>query len=249
LKTTHSDRKKCAARSTLMFLKKAIIDQNRFPTRAEYPFNLEIFQRTFSLEFDTPVTIFAGENGTGKSTLLKALCRKCNIYIWEGEGRRRCTYNPYEDMLDSALDIEWIEDTVPGTFFSPELFRHFSQLIDEWEEASPGLLDDFGGKSLLTQSHGQSCLSYFKSRFKIKGIHFLDEPEAALSPASQLEFVKVITEMSEAGIAQFFISTHSPIIMSCKQATIYSFDNTPMDRISYKNTPHYRIYKEFFSGT
>jgi predicted ATPase len=230
-----------------MFLKRAIIDQNRFPTREAYPFNLEIFQRTSSLEFNAPVTIFAGENGTGKSTLLTALCRKCNIYIWEGEDRRRCTYNPYEDTLYSALDIEWHDESVPGSFFSPELFRHFSQLVDEWAEASPGLLDYFGGSSLMTQSHGQSCLSYFKSRFKIKGIHFLDEPEAALSPASQVEFVKVITEMSEAGIAQFFISTHSPIIMSCKQAIIYSFDGIPIDRISYKDTSHYRIYKDFFS--
>ncbi|MFA5367563.1 MAG: AAA family ATPase [Dehalococcoidia bacterium] len=229
-----------------MFLKKATIDHNRFPTRSEYPFNLEIFQRTSSLEFDTPVTIFAGENGTGKSTLLTALCRKCNIYMWEGEYRRRCTNNPYENMLDSALDIEWLDDSVPGSFFSPELFRHFSQLVDEWAESSPGLLDYFGGKSLLIQSHGQSCLSYFKARFKIKGIHFLDEPEAALSPASQVEFVKVITEMGEAGIAQFFVSTHSPIIMSCAHATIYSFDSIPINRISYRDTSHYRIYKDFF---
>lgn len=231
-----------------MFLKKAIIDHNRFPTRGAYPFNLEIFQRTSSLEFNTPVTIFAGENGTGKSTLLTALCRKCNIYMWEGEYRRRCTNNPYENMLDSALDIEWLDDSVPGSFFSPELFRHFSQLVDEWAESSPGLLDYFGGKSLLIQSHGQSCLSYFKARFKIKGIHFLDEPEAALSPASQVEFVKVITEMGEAGIAQFFISTHSPIIMSCKQAAIYSFDKIPVELISYRDTSHYRIYKDFFSS-
>jgi len=231
-----------------VFLKKATIDHNRFPTREAYPFNLEIFQRTSSLEFNTPVTIFAGENGTGKSTLLTALCRKCNIYMWEGEYRRRCTNNPYENMLDSALDIEWLDDSVPGSFFSPELFRHFSQLVDEWAESSPGLLDYFGGKSLLIQSHGQSCLSYFKARFKIKGIHFLDEPEAALSPASQVEFVKVITEMGEAGIAQFFISTHSPIIMSCKQAAIYSFDKIPIELISYRDTSHYRIYKDFFSS-
>jgi predicted ATPase len=231
-----------------MFLKKATINRDRFPTRDAYPFNLEILRQTASIEFKTPITIFAGENGTGKSTLLSALCRKCNIYIWEGTYRPGCTSNPYEKMLDHALDVEWHNGSVPGSFFSPELFRHFSQLVDEWAGSSPGLLDYFGGKSFMTQSHGQSCLAYFKSRFKVKGIHFLDEPEAALSPASQLEFVKVLSEMSGACVSQFIISTHSPIIMSCENATIYSFDNNSIGPISYKNTPHYRVYKEFFNG-
>jgi len=231
-----------------MFLKMATIDQNRFPTRDAYPFNLEIFQQTRSLEFNTPVTIFSGENGTGKSTLLSALCRKCDIYIWEGAIRPRYNNSPYEKMLHHALDIEWCNGSVPGSFFSPELFRHFSQLVDEWAGASPGLIDYFGGKSFMTQSHGQSCLSYFKSRFKIKGIHFLDEPEAALSPTSQLEFLRVMSEMSESGIAQFIVSTHSPIIMSCSQAVIYNFNNSSIDQISYKDTPHYRVYKDFFNG-
>ena len=232
-----------------MFLKKAMLDHKRFPTKDVYPFNLAIFRYGASLEFNTPVTIFAGENGTGKSTLLSALCRKCNIYIWEGTYRPGYNNNPYEKMLDHALDIEWDNGPVPGSFFSPELFRHFSQLVDEWASASPGLLEYFGGKSLMTQSHGQSCLTYFKSRFKVKGIHFLDEPEAALSPASQLEFVKGLSAMSEAGVAQFIISTHSPIIMSSDLAEIYSFNNDSIDRISYKDTAHYRIYKDFFSGS
>ena len=231
-----------------MFLKKAAINQDRFPTRDAYPFSLAIFQQTTAIEFRTPVTIFSGENGTGKSTLLSALCRRCNIYIWEGTYRPGCTNNPYEKMLDRALDIEWHNGPVHGSFFSPELFRHFSQLVDEWAGSSPGLLDYFGGGSLMMQSHGQSCLAYFKSRFNIKGIHFLDEPEAALSPSSQLEFVRILTEMSMAGIAQFIISTHSPIIMSCGNATIYSFDNNSIGPVSYRDTPHYRVYKEFFNG-
>jgi predicted ATPase len=231
-----------------MFLKKAVIDQRRFPTRDAYPFSLKIFQETSSIEFQTPITIFSGENGTGKSTLLTALCRKCNIYIWEGVYKQRCNNNPYEKMLERALDIEWNDGPVPGSFFSPELFRHFSQLVDEWAASSPGLLDYFGGKSLMEQSHGQSYLSYFKARFKVKGIYFLDEPEAALSPMSQLEFLRVLSEMSEAGIAQFIISTHSPIFMSCKQATIYNFGSHSIDRISYKDTRHYKVYRDFFQG-
>jgi predicted ATPase len=230
-----------------MFLKKVVIDQRRFPSRDAYPFNLKIFQETSTVEFPTPVTIFSGENGTGKSTFLTALCQRCNIHIWEGPYKQRCHNNPYERMLERALDIEWADGPVPGSFFSPELFRHFSQLVDEWAASSTGLLDYFGGKSLMEQSHGQSCLSYFKSRFKVKGIHFLDEPEAALSPISQLEFLRVLSDVSDAGISQFIISTHSPILMSYGQATIYNFDNHSIDRISYKDTHHYKIYRDFFN--
>ena len=231
-----------------MFLKKAIIDQKRFPTMDAYPFNLPILQQTREIEFPTPITIFSGENGTGKSTLLSALCRRCNIYIWEGSQRARYEFNPYEKMLDQALTIEWADGSVPGSFFSPELFRHFSQLVDEWARESPGLLEYFGGKSFVTQSHGQSCMAYFKSRFKVKGIHFLDEPEAALSPASQLALAEVLSEMSGTTQAQFIISTHSPILMACPRAILYSFDSNSIQRIAYKETTHYRVYKEFFKN-
>jgi predicted ATPase len=37
----------------------------------------------------SPVTLFVGENGTGKSTLLQAVCRRCNIHIWEGVYRQK----------------------------------------------------------------------------------------------------------------------------------------------------------------
>ena len=230
-----------------MHLKKAIINRDRFPVNDTYPFNLPVLKGTDALEFPTPVTIFAGENGSGKTTLLSALCRRCNVYIWEGGSRQRVRSNPYEKMLDRALAVEWANGSVPGSFFSPELFRHFSQLVDEWASASPELLDYFGGSSLVTQSHGQSCMAYFKSRFKVKGIHFLDEPEAALSPASQLAFLSLLSEMSDAGHAQFIISTHSPILMSCPRATVYSFDGDRITRIPFEETEHYRVYRKFFS--
>jgi predicted ATPase len=229
-----------------MHLKKAVIESDRFPADDVYPFNLPVLKGTGALEFPTPVTVFTGENGSGKSTLLSALCRRCNVYIWEGSSRERVESNPYEKLLDRALSIEWTNGSVPGSYFSPELFRHFSQLVDEWASASPEVLEYFGGRSFVTQSHGQSCMAYFRSRFKVKGIHFLDEPEAALSPASQLAFLGVLSEMGKAGLAQFIISTHSPILMSCPLATVYSFDKDAITRVSYEETEHYRVYKEFF---
>ena len=73
----------------------------------------------------------------------------------------------------------------------------------------------------------------------------MDEPETALSPKSQLKLLKTIKEMSQAGHAQFIIASHSPILMACPGAEIFSFDDIPLKKIDYENTDHYRVYKSF----
>ena len=88
-------------------------------------------------------------------------------------------------------------------------------------------------------------MSYFRARYKIKGIYLLDEPETALSPKSQLELLDIIGENSGAGHAQFIIATHSPILLACPGATIYSFDRVPVQTIEYQETEHYKVYKSF----
>jgi len=37
---------------------------------------------------------------------------------------------------------------------------------------------------------------------------------------------------------------HSPILLACPGAEIYNFDTIPVTPIDYKETEHYRIYKE-----
>ena len=170
------------------------------------------------------------------------------IYIWREAERTRFEINPYEEELYRYIDVEWSDGRVPGAFFSSEVFRYFAQYLDEWAAAGPEILDYFGGKSLMTQSHGQSLMSYFKSRYRIKGLYIVDEPETALSPRSQLELLKVLKEMSEAGHAQFIIASHSPILMACPGAEIYNFNGETLERIAYEDTEHYRIYKHFFEN-
>lgn len=231
-----------------MYINKIAIDHNRFPTKNAYPFNLSILQNTDAIDLKTPVTVFTGENGTGKSTLLKAICFRCNIHIWEGVNRTRYEVNPFENKLQQALDIHWVNGSATGSFFSPELFRNFSQLVDEWAVNSPGILEYYGGKSLLTQSHGQSTMAYFRSMYGRKGLYFLDEPEAALSPNTQLDLLALLNEKSRRDGAQFIISTHSPILMSCRQAEIFSFDDRSIQPIDFKATSHYKAYHQFFMG-
>jgi predicted ATPase len=97
----------------------------------------------------------------------------------------------------------------------------------------------------MNLSHGQSLMSYFRTRYRIRGLYFLDEPETALSPKSQLELLAVLTEMSGAGHAQFIIASHSPMLLACPGADIYSFDTAPVSRIRYEDTEHYKVYSEF----
>jgi predicted ATPase len=232
----------------MLHLKEARLRPDQYPTKDRYPFNLDVLRQTRKVAFSSPVTFFVGENGTGKSTLLEALARRCGIHIWSGEERGRAVVNPHERMLFLYTEVEWTDGPVPGSFFSSQIFRHFAQLVDEWEADNPGQIDYFGGKSLLTQSHGQSLMSFFKARYKIKGLYLLDEPETALSPKTQLELLRLLQEVSGLGHAQFIIATHSPILLACPDSVIYSFDHAPVRNIHYEETEHYRIYKHFMEN-
>jgi predicted ATPase len=226
-------------------LKSITLLPDKYPTREHYPFTLPLFHQTKHLALDTPVTFFVGENGTGKSTLLEALAHACGIHIWRAPAGTRYQVNPFEGKLHHYLCLEWSDGRVPGAFFGSEIFRDFANILDEWAASDPGQLKYFGGKSLVTQSHGQSLMSYFRSRYQIKGIYLLDEPETALSPRSQLELLEILTTNSQAGHAQFVIATHSPILLACACAKIYSFDHVPVCPVAYEETEHYQIYKDF----
>jgi predicted ATPase len=217
-----------------------------FPRRDVYPFSLEVLQRTPSVELRSPVCFFVGENGSGKSTLLKALAKRCDIYIWRGIERTRYAPNPYEEQLFKYLQLRWRDGKVPGSFFASEMFRNFSQLLDEWASSDPGLLEYFGNRSLMAQSHGQGHIAFFESRFALRGLYLVDEPENALSPRSQLQLLDILRKAVAGGEGQFIIATHSPILLSLEGAQLLSFDTVPVSAVAYRDTDHFRVYKDFF---
>jgi predicted ATPase len=231
-----------------MHVRRINIHPEKFPVTDSYPFNLPVIQRTPGLDFTSPVTFFAGENGSGKSTLLTALSYACGIYIWQGDTRARAVHNPYERELYFSVSVEWADGRVPGSYFSAELFQNFSRIVDDWASTDPGVLAYYGGRSLLTQSHGQSLMSYFNARFSIPGLYLLDEPEAALSPKTQLDLLDALHRAADEGVAQFVIATHSPILLACPGAVIYSFDRIPVGRVEYRETEHYKLYKDFLEN-
>jgi len=131
-----------------------------------------------------------------------------------------------------------------------ESFYHFASYLDQLAKEDPTFnYGGYGGRSLHHQSHGESFLALFSNQFRNKGIYLLDEPEAALSPARQLVLLRILRQLTSKGKAQFIIATHSPILLGFPDATIYSFDSAPIEKINYEDTDHYQITKGFLNRT
>ncbi|HEX7939287.1 MAG TPA: AAA family ATPase, partial [Gemmatimonadaceae bacterium] len=107
-------------------------------------------------------------------------------------------------------------------------------------------LEQMYGEDLDANSHGQSFLKLFSSRFVPGGLYLLDEPEAPLSPQSQLALLVMMQEMV-AQQAQFIIATHSPMMLAFPGARIYSFDSTPVQEVPFDELDHVVLMREFLN--
>ncbi len=230
-----------------MHIIKVRINSDDYPTSRYYPFNIPVLRETSELTFRRPIAFFVGENGSGKSSLLDAITRKCGIHIWDKPRRHVAHNNRYETRLADYVTVTWANGRVPGSLFRAETFRDFADFLDDVALCDPGRLKYHGGHILNTLSHGEAILSYFSGRYHIKGLYLLDEPEAAFSPSSQVKFLRLLQRLEAAGHAQFIMATHSPILLAYPRAQIFSFDSSRIEEVDYEDTAHYRLYKQFFT--
>jgi predicted ATPase len=94
------------------------------------------------------------------------------------------------------------------------------------------------GEDLDANSHGESFLKLFQSRLVPGGLYLLDEPEAALSPQSQLAFLAMIKDSMDDG-SQFLIATPG--------ATIFSFDQCPVGEVEFEDLEHVNLMRDFLA--
>jgi predicted ATPase len=210
--------------------------------RSGHPFNVRSFAGGINLSFRSNVTFLVGENGSGKSTLLEAIAEICGFNP-EG-GNRDHHREAFTDRseLAQALRLSWSSKVTEGFFMRAESFYNFATYLDQVSN-----LRAYGGKSLHQQSHGESFLALFEHQFE-QGLYILDEPEAALSPQRQLSFLKIIHELAAPGQAQFIIATHSPILLAYPGAVLYGFGEDGISEVSYQETDHYRLTRDFLNS-
>jgi predicted ATPase len=202
------------------------------------------------LHFASPVTIFVGENGTGKSTLIEAIA-VCAGFNPEGGSRNFIfsTNNTHSELCE-CISLARYNHPRDGYFLRAESFYNVATNIDEMDEApsfDPPVIESYGGISLHRQSHGESFMNLVENRFFGNGLYILDEPEAALSPMKIMSLMVSINELVKKN-SQFIISTHSPILMALPGAYIYQLSSGGIEHINYKDTEHYQITKRFLEN-
>lgn len=204
-------------------------------------------QAAGALPFPCAVTLFCGENGAGKSTLLEALAVAAGFNAEGGSRNYRFSTAATHSPLCESVSVQRQAYERDGFFLRAESFYNaatYLQQLDEQPAAAPPLADSYGGRSLHEHSHGESFMALVEHRFGGQGLYVLDEPEAALSPARQLELMAHIDRLVKGG-SQFIIATHSPILLGYPEACIYEFSQAGIHRVAWKDTLHYRLTRRF----
>ena len=257
-------------------LRTVALDANVANAPDRFPFTVPIIRELGTLSFNATVTFLVGENGSGKSTLLEGLALAAKLPTVGSESANRDKTLEAQRRLGRALKLTWNKKTHRGFFLRAEDFFGFTKAIakiradmledlarievEYKDRPSParGLasmpamttlheLERRYGVDLDENSHGQSFLKLFRSRFVPGGLYLLDEPEAPLSPQSQLALLAMIGDMVRQD-AQFVIATHSPILLGFPNATIYSCDRVPIESVPFEELDHVVITREFLNA-
>jgi predicted ATPase len=227
------------------YLRRVWLDHSRVTDAAAYPFCLPFLSDGFELDFEQPITVIVGENGTGKSTLLEGIAALAGYdEAGGGKGYRPVDHSRAIEVmggrLGTALRASWLPRITNGWFFRAESFFSVARYLDAAAVQVGGVPPDF-----LSHSHGEGFLRFFEERCNRQGIFIFDEPESALSPSRQIKFLKLLRRMEKSGICQVIMATHSPMLMAYPAARLLRLSKYGLDPITIKETEHYRLMREF----
>ncbi len=195
------------------------------------------------ISFDSSVTFFVGENGSGKSTLLEAIAIASGFNPEGGtKNYNFSTYDSHSELCDAIRLVRGPRRAGWGYFLRAESFYNVASKEEEYSRGPGGIPQHYHEKS-----HGESFLALVQNAFRPNGLYLLDEPEAALSPQRQLTLLMEIHRFAKEG-AQFFIVSHSPILLGLPGARILSFDDGPVHPCGYEDTDSYQITSLFLNN-
>lgn len=224
-----------------LFIQGVLFEWNEIEPNS-YIRTIESLRDVEKIEFQSPVSLFVGENGTGKSTLLEAIAV---AHGFNPEGGTKnyvfSTYDSHSELCDAIRIAKGYRKEKWGYFLRAESFYNVATQEEKYADiAHPSM-------QYHKKSHGESFLDLAQDNIKSNGLYLLDEPEAALSPQRQLTLLTQIYKCANDG-AQFIITTHSPILLGIPNAQIFCFDNGKIHTCTYEETDSYKITEMFINN-
>lgn len=208
-----------------------------------YPFNIPAVGALPSIEFGA-VTIFVGDNGSGKSTIVEALAVAAGFNAEGGSPNLQFETMATHSDLAEHIGLTWTQRPSWGWFLRAETFYGMATHIAKDDDPKYGLAAMF--PDLHGRSHGQSFIELIGSRFNGRGLYLLDEPESALSFQAQVALISTIVEGVERG-SQFIIATHSPLLMAVPGATIFELDADGAHSQKYADLTIVGLWRRFLA--
>lgn len=208
-------------------------------TRDSWPATIPAVGQILDQGLDfSPLTVFVGKNGAGKSTIVEAIAEAYGLGV-EGGTRNSLhrTQHTESGLADHLQLVRGAGSTRQGVFLRAETMHgHFSYL------------DDVGisGRHNF-QSHGESFIEFFTTRSRIGGLWVFDEAESALSFNGCLVLLAHIRELLASG-AQVIMSTHSPILASLPEAKLLEVGEWGLRASEYDELDMVQSWRSFLDA-
>jgi predicted ATPase len=225
------------------YIREISLKREKVTDFGEYPFNIPAIGKLGELEFHPKVTFLVGENGTGKSTLIEAIAVAMGFSAEGGTRNFQVATADTVSILHQCLKVvKSFAKPKDYYFLRAESFYNVATYMD-----TTGYLGGYGDRSLHERSHGEAFMATLTMKLRGNGLYIFDEPEAALSPMRQMAALSAIHELVKKE-SQFIIATHSPILLAYPDSKIIFLDDGGISEISYEETEHYVITKNFLNN-
>lgn len=102
------------------------------------------------------------------------------------------------------------------------------------------------GLNIKEKSNGETAIRYFMDNITENALYLLDEPENSLASQRQIELAQYLEEAVRFYNCQLIIASHSPFLLSMKEALVYDFDSRPVTVRKWQELEGIRLYYDFF---
>jgi len=176
-----------------------------------------------------------------------------------------------DDVFDYVLNIRYLNDGVDDR--REQLFKGYANIhrkavtddeftklhgledYDRWKDVSDALSKNVSQSKFVKErlsknidmfSNGETAMRYFTEHIDRDAVYLLDEPENSLSIELQMQLADYICSSARYYNCQFVIATHSPVLLSMRDALVYNLDTKPVKTCEWTKLDNVRKYFEFF---